>query len=278
MKQLCVIGDPIAHSKSPLIQNAMIKALGLDYEYTAVRVSAGETALFLERARAGEFSGFNATMPHKQNLIPLMDELDADARAFGAVNTVAIREGRAYGYNTDGAGFLAALADAGIDPAGQSVMVLGAGGAARVVAPKLRQEGAKTVFVCNRTPERAMALCRSDVRMTPAGFDPKTLGEIAARCSLVVNCTSLGMTGTGADFPDLFFLEELPSGAAVVDAIYAPPETSLLRRARELGYPTMNGLGMLVNQAVLALERFVGEPIDGKRAKAAALAALGAGR
>lgn len=274
MKKLCVIGDPIAHSKSPLIQNAMIKALGLEYEYSAVRVPAGETAPFLERAKAGEFSGFNATMPHKQDLVPLMDELDADARAFGAVNTVAVRDGKAYGYNTDGAGFLAALADAGIDPAGQTVMVLGAGGAAKVVAPKLREGGARTVFVCNRTPERAMALCGRDVWMTPAKFDPETLAETAARCSMVVNCTSLGMAGTESDFSDLTFLERLPRDAAVVDAIYAPPETTLLRRARELGHPTMNGLGMLVNQAVLALERFVGEPIDREKAKAAALAAL----
>lgn len=274
MKKLCVIGDPIAHSKSPLIQNAMIRALGLEYEYTAVRVAAGETASWLGRARAEGWAGFNATMPHKGELVSLMDGLDADARAFGAVNTVAIREGRAYGYNTDGAGYLDALADVGIDPEGRRVMVLGAGGAARVVAPKLRQGGAQTVFVCNRTPERAIALCRRDAGMTPAGFDPGTLAEIAGRCSLLVNCTSLGMTGTEDDFADLSFLEALPAEAAAVDAIYAPPETALLRRARELGHPTMNGLGMLVNQAVLALEWFVGERIDREKAKAAALAAL----
>ena len=274
MKKLCVIGDPIAHSKSPLIQNAMIQALGLEYEYTAVRVAGADTARWLARAKAEGFSGFNATMPHKENLVPLMDELDADAQTFGAVNTVAIREGRAYGYNTDGAGFLAALADVGIDPAGRGVMVLGAGGAAKVVAPKLREGGAQTVFVCNRTPQRAMALCHRDTGMTPAGFDSETLAEVAGQCSLVVNCTSLGMDGAGGDFDDLSFLEALPAGAAVVDAIYAPPETALLRRARELGHPTMNGLGMLVNQAVLALERFTGGGIDRGKAKKAALAAL----
>ena len=274
MKKLCVIGDPIAHSKSPLIQNAMIQALGLEYEYTAVRVAGADTARWLDRAKAEGFSGFNATMPHKENLVSLMDELDADAQDFGAVNTVVIREGRACGYNTDGAGFLAALADAGIDPMGRRVMVLGAGGAAKVVAPKLREGGAEAVFVCNRTPERAVALCRRDAGMTPAGFDSETLAQIAGQCSLVVNCTSLGMAGAGGEFDDLSFLEALPAGAAVADAIYAPPETALLRRARELGHPTMNGLGMLVNQAVLALERFVGERIDREKAKQAALAAL----
>ena len=157
MKKLCVIGDPIAHSKSPLIQNAMLGALGLagEYRYEAQRVPGDETAQWLARARAEGCAGFNATMPHKEHLVPLMDQLSDDARMYGAVNTVCLRDGRAVGHNTDGEGFLRALKEAGMDPAGKRVLMLGAGGAARAVAPKLLQGGAEAVFVCNRTVERA---------------------------------------------------------------------------------------------------------------------------
>ena len=114
-KKLCVIGDPVLHSKSPLIQNAMIKELGLDYIYLCQPVKAGEAARWLECARFAGYAGFNATMPHKEDLLPLMDELDEDAKLYGSVNTVCIKEGRVYGYNTDGRGFFQALLDAGLE-------------------------------------------------------------------------------------------------------------------------------------------------------------------
>lgn len=274
MKRLCVIGDPIGHSKSPLIQNAMIKALGLDYEYTAVRVPGDQTADWLARARAEGWAGFNATMPHKENLVPLMDELDPLAARCGAVNTVALREGRAFGYNTDAPGFLNALTDLGVDPAGRSVLVLGSGGAAKAVCAALAGAGAR-VTVANRTRSKAEAVCRMDpAHIVPAGFGMEELCRLAEGTGLLVNCTSLGMAGTTHDFTDLSFLDYLPRGAAVCDAIYAPPETALLQRSRELGHPTMNGLGMLVWQAIFALEHFAGQAIDRETAKAAALEVL----
>ena len=224
-KKLCVIGEPVLHSKSPLIQNTMLAALGLEW---------------LECAKFAGYAGFNATMPHKEELVELMDELDGDARLFGAVNTVCIRDGRAYGYNTDGAGFLRALNDEGIDPAGKRVLVLGAGGAAKAVCLKLAQAGAEVV-VCNRTADKAAALC--------------------------ANCTSLGMEGAAGQFEEFSFLDALPAGAPVVDLIYAPAETELLRRAREGGHQTANGFGLLVNQAVLSLEHFTGTAIDAAEMK-----------
>ena len=138
-----VIGEPVLHSKSPLIQNTMLAALGLDYVYLCQPVPRGRCREWLECAKFAGYAGFNATMPHKEELVELMDELDGDARLFGAVNTVCIRDGRAYGYNTDGAGFLRALNDEGIDPAGKRVLVLGAGGAAKAVCLKLAQAGAE---------------------------------------------------------------------------------------------------------------------------------------
>lgn len=224
--------------------------------------TAGDVRRWLECAKFAGYAGFNATMPHKEELLPLMDELDEDARLIGAVNTVCLRDGKAYGYNTDGAGFLRALADENITVEGRRVLVLGAGGAARAVCLKLAQAGAD-VTVCNRTVDKAAALCaRMPERLHPAGFDRDTLHRAAAECALLVNCTSLGMAGAGGRFEDLSFLDALAPETPVCDLIYAPAETELLRQARERGHRTMNGMGLLVHQAVLALERFTGVPID----------------
>ena len=266
-RKLCVIGDPVLHSKSPLIQNTMLAALGLDYLYLCQSVPRGETETWLRCAAFCGYAGFNATMPHKEALVPWMDELDEDARMYGAVNTVCLREGRCYGYNTDGRGFLAALEQAGVATRGQNVLILGAGGAAKAVAPKLCQAGdARQVVVANRTVEKAAALCAGAEkgRMIPTGFAPEELRRAAEQCDLLVNCTNLGMEGTGGQFSDFSFLEALPSHAAVCDVIYAPAETELLRRARERGLRTLNGLGMLIWQAVFALEHFTQTRIDGK--------------
>lgn len=274
-KKLCVIGDPILHSKSPLIQNAMISELGLDYIYLCQKVPRGETERWLRCADFSGYAGFNATMPHKETLALLMDELDPLSAACGAVNTVCIKEGKYYGYNTDGGGFLRALADLGVEESGKRALLLGAGGAAKAVAAALAGAGAY-VTVANRTAEKAEGICEIDpARMTPAGFEPGELCRLAEESDILVNCTSLGMAGTETDFADLGFVDALPRGAAVCDAIYAPAETSLLKRAREKGHPAMNGMGMLLHQAILALERFTGEKLDVDRAKAAAAKALG---
>ncbi len=278
IKPLCVIGDPVGHSLSPRIQGAMLKASGLDaqYRYGARQVPAGDTCRFLAHAAAEGYAGFNATMPHKEALVPLMDELSPDARMYRSVNTVCIKGGRFYGYNTDGVGFLQALREVDMDPEGRKVLLLGAGGAAKAVAPKLIQAGAERVFVANRTVERAAALCAWDEegRMVPRDFRPETLRALAAECTLVVNCTSLGMTGTAGQFEDLTFLEALPHGAGVFDLIYSPAKTALLERAEALGHPISNGLGMLIWQAVFALECFTDTRLDRPAMAAAARKAL----
>ena len=262
-KKLCVIGDPVLHSKSPVIQHAMIEALGLDYIYLCQPVKAGRAAAWLDAAREAGYAGFNATMPHKLDLAPRMDELDEDAALYQSVNTVCIRNGKLYGCNTDGRGFIRALADAGVDPAGRRVLLLGSGGAAKAVALKLVQQGAASVTVCNRTGAKAEELCQyAPAVMKAEGFDQATLRREAARAELLVNCTSLGMAGTGGQFEDLSFLKELPPAAAVCDLIYHPAETELLCRAREAGHPALNGLGMLIYQAVYALEHFADVALD----------------
>ena len=276
MKRLCVIGDPIEHSKSPLIQNAMIRAAGLDCVYDAQLVEKGYTKAWLDYARQHGWAGFNATMPHKQTLVKLVDELSDDAARIRAVNTVCIREGRVYGFNTDGEGVLRALLEADMDPAGKTVLVLGAGGAAKAVVHSLLKAGANKVAVANRTEERAAALCGqvgSD-KLVACGFSRETLCRHAAQSDLVVNCTSLGMTGTAGQFEDLSFLDELKAGAGVFDLIYSPARTLLLTEAERLGHPVANGLGMLIWQAVFALEHFTQTKLDGPAMAAVARQAL----
>ncbi len=273
--RLQVIGDPVLHSKSPVLHGAMLSALGLDAAYDAQVVRRGELPDYLRWARDHGVAGFNATMPHKEDLLPLLDGIDPAARLTGAVNTVCLREGAWVGFNTDGAGALSALGEVlGFDPAGSTVTLLGAGGAAKAVALALAQAGAERVQVCNRTLERAVELCARHPRLTPAPFDPDTLERLCRGADLLVNCTSLGMEGCPRQFEGFSFLDALPPHGAVFDLIYHPAETELLAQARRRGLRAMNGLPMLVWQAVLALEHFLNRPLDRGAMAAAASAAL----
>lgn len=275
--RLQVIGDPVLHSKSPLLHGAMLAALGLDVPYTAHVVRRGELPDYLRWARENGVTGFNATMPHKEDLIPLLDGIDPAARTIGAVNTVCLRDGNWVGFNTDGAGAVAALRDGlGLDLSGLTVTLLGAGGAAKAVALALADAGAERVFVCNRTLPRAEELCAHDPagRLFPNGFDPDTLNRCAARSQLLVNCTNLGMAGCPNQFEGFSFLDALPPDAGVFDLIYHPAETELLTQARRRGLPALNGLPMLVNQAVLALEHFLNRPLNHSAMAEAATAAM----
>lgn len=260
MRGLQVIGDPVLHSLSPQIHGAMLAELGLDIPYEAHVVKKGELPAYLARAKETGLLGFNATMPHKEDLIPLLDGLDGDAARCGAVNTVCIRAGRAVGYNTDGEGCLAALKEAGMWPSGP-VILLGAGGAAKAVGLKLAAAGAERVWVCSRTYGRVEALCALD----PAGvMRPARWEELSRLCrqgELLVNCTNAGMNGS-PQFDSLAFVDELPRGAGVFDLIYHPAETGLLARARGRGLAACNGLPMLIHQAICALEHFLDRPLD----------------
>ncbi|NCB62076.1 MAG: shikimate dehydrogenase [Clostridia bacterium] len=275
MNKLCVIGDPVLHSKSPLIQNAMIKELGIPYVYTAMPVPSGELAAWLERAKAEGYAGFNATMPHKEALIPHIDVLSQEAAASASVNTVCIKGGKLYGYSTDGTGFLQALADAGVVPTGKRVLLLGAGGVAKAVSLGLLSAGVQSAAVCNRTLSKAEKLCAARPELLhPADFSPETLRREAEAADLLVNCTSLGMAGTNGQFDDFSFLDALPPHAAVCDLIYNPAETALLTQSRLRGHFTLNGLGMLIHQAICALEHFTGMQLDAERMRQAVKRAL----
>jgi shikimate dehydrogenase len=250
-----VIGDPVAHSLSPRLHNAAFDALGLDWVSVAFPVRAGMTAAALAGMRALEIAGLSVTMPHKEAAFEAVDEVTEVARRLGAVNCVTRRDGALVGDSTDGAGFLAALRRAaGFDPRGRRCLVIGAGGAARAVIVALADSGAEEVAVVNRTAVRAE---KAAALAGPAGRVAS--GEDVAQADLVVQATPLGMAGgNGADDALPVDPSALHPGQVVVDLVYNPLETPLLAAARAAGADAVTGLGTLVHQAALALERWTG--------------------
>lgn len=266
MKQLCVIGWPVSHSKSPLLHGAMLREMGLPYEYTARPVEPERLEEFLRLFKAEDFAGCNVTMPFKEAILPYLDELDPLAEKLQAVNTVCNRNGKLYGYNTDCPGFTAALVHEGFGGIeGREAVVLGAGGAAKAVALGLCQAGARRVWVANRTAAKAEALAALEpTKINLCPWDTAALSAAAEGADLLVNATSLGMAGQG-QFSDFAFLAALKDSAWVSDLIYHPAETELLRRAKARGLATMNGMPLLMHQAILALEHFTGAKLDPAR-------------
>lgn len=269
-----MIGDPVRHSLSPAIHNAAFAALGLDWVFVALEVAAGEIAPALRGVRALGIDGLSVTMPHKHAVIHLVDRLTPAAEALGAVNCVAREGTMLVGDNTDGAGFVDALrADEGFDPSGCRAVVIGAGGAARAVTHALAGAGAAEVVVVNRTRDRAEAAAAL------AGTAGR-VGEAAdvGLADLVVNATPVGMPRIG---PDGAGVEEMPvaaddlrRGQMIVDLVYAPPVTPLLRAAREQGATAVNGVGMLVHQAGHAFRRWTAQEPPLAAMSAAAIAAV----
>jgi shikimate dehydrogenase len=264
-----VIGDPVAHSLSPTLHNAAFGALGLDWVYVAFPVARGRGADAVAAVRALGLAGLNVTMPHKEDVAGACDDLTADAAALRSVNTVVARpDGRTLGDSTDGPGFLDALADEGIGVAGQPVLVLGAGGAARAVVLALGRAGAQ-VTVAARRPDAAesAAALAPDALPVPIGVvDP-------AGFAVVVNATPLGMSG-GDPLP--VAPDVLHSGQAVVDLVYHPADTPLLTAARARGAAAVNGLGMLLHQAARSFSLWTGEPAPIEAMRAAVTAVLAA--
>lgn len=260
-RKLCIIGDPVVHSKSPLLQNAMCRALGLDYVYLCQPVKPEGLEDFLRAAKTLGYAGFNATMPFKELLIPYLDRLDPLAEKLGAVNTVCIKDGKLYGYNTDCPGYVAALRAGGFAPRGKSALLLGAGGAAKAVAVGLADAGAARIAIANRTREKAETVAGLiSGQGAVLDWNMAALKAEAQGCDLLVNATSLGMGGQG-QFEDFSFLDALPKAALVSDLIYHPARTELLVQAGKRGLRTVNGLPLLMRQAILALEHFTGQAV-----------------
>jgi shikimate dehydrogenase len=269
-----VMGDPVRHSLSPTIHNAAFAALGLDWAYLAFEVPEGAAGLAVGGMRALGIEGLSVTMPHKAAVIPALDALSAEAEALGSVNCISRDGPGLLGDSTDGPGFLDALRiDEGVEPAGLRCVVVGAGGAGRAVARALGQAGAGAVVVVNRSEDPAR---RAAALAGPAGVVGRA--EDVADADIVVNATPLGMgvvVGTyGEPEPLPVDPARLGAGQLVVDLVYHPTSTPLLRAARDAGATAVGGLGMLIHQAAHAFRRWTGEDPPLEAMSAAALAAL----
>jgi shikimate dehydrogenase len=259
-----VMGYPVRHSFSPPMHNAAFAALGLDFCYVAFEVAPENLSAALAGMRGLGLVGLNATIPHKQALLSLLDGISEEARLIGAVNTIHHREGQLWGDNTDGRGFVASLQAAGEEPAGRKVVLLGAGGSARAVSVALARAGVAEIVIANRTLERGVALAaflhqnvqeglaRSVALPSPA------LSAACVEADLIVNTTAAGMYPQVELLP-VTDLPALSSRTLVYDIIYNPRQTRLLRLAAERGARTRNGVDMLVYQGALAFQQWTGQ-------------------
>jgi shikimate dehydrogenase len=274
VKRAFLLAGTASYTVSPAMHNAAFRVLGVSARYEALALTAPELSEAVGRLRAPDCLGANVTLPHKLAALPLLDTLSEAARATGAVNTIVNRGGALEGYNTDATGFMRALREeGGYNPAGQEVVLLGAGGSARAVAYALLRSGVARLAVYNRTPERARALASA---LKPYG-EVEVLAEAQLRgrvraAELLVNTTSVGLSGKQEG------MLPLPKGvlprAMVCDIIYRPPRTKLLECATAAGLAVQNGLPMLVYQGAEALTLWTGLPAPVAAMRAAAEAAL----
>lgn len=252
-----VCGHPISHSRSPLIHGHWLHALGIVGSYEAIDILPEAFANFLRGIEAAGFRGGNITIPHKEAAFATVDGHDEASELIGAINTVWVEEGRLLATNTDWSGFSANLDEGAPEWAdGRRAVVLGAGGSARAILYALLRKGYREVRVVNRTFDRAGELAdRFGERVSAHGWD--AVPELLTDCDLLVNTTSLGMAGRDDTPP--YDLAPLPTSAIVTDIVYVPLQTPLLVAARDRGVKTVDGLGMLLHQAVPGFTRWFGQ-------------------
>jgi len=261
---LGILGFPLGHSLSPLMHNRALQSLGLNYVYVAFAVARHFLADAVKGLRGLGVAGVNVTVPFKEEILPYLDELSTEAQACQAVNVVKNCQGRLVGYNTDGPGFMAALTEAGVTPAGQRIVLLGAGGAARAVAYQLGRAGSQHITCVNRTRGKAEQLAefitgQTGVPASAAGWDEEEVEKAVQAAGMLVNTTPVGMFPATREMPPVnpeWFHHEL----VVCDVIYNPAQTRLLLAARQRGLRTVDGVGMFVHQGALAFEIFTGCP------------------
>ncbi len=260
-----VIGSPITHSMSPHIHNDAFKQMDYNAHYHAFHIEPDELEDAVKGMKALGVSGFNVTIPHKEAIIPLLDEVDEAARRIGAVNTVVNRDGVLIGYNTDGKGYVEALKEVTMLK-NKRVLIIGAGGAARAIFYTLAKEGNIQIDLYNRTACKAVELIQEfSLNHLAKGISSKEAVNRMKDYDVVVQTTSVGMFPYTEESP--FPLINIKEGAVFSDIIYNPIETRLLRDAKALGAVTQNGVSMFAYQAAFAFEHWTGQLPDTDRMK-----------
>lgn len=273
---LGIIANPIRHSKSPMMHNTAFEALGLDYVYTAFEVRPRDLARAVEGLKALGVVGFNVSMPYKRDIIPLLDGISEVSRLCGSVNTVVNREGKLWGTVTDGIGWMRSVEEAGFDLKGQKLTLLGGGGAATAIAVQAALDGVAEIRIFNRRgPSHSRAQALADTIGAESGCvvracllkDERALAGALGDSALVCNATGVGMgalEGQSLITDPALLRPEL----ICADVIYAPEETAFLKLARQVGCPTLNGLGMVLYQGAESFRLWTGleMPIDAVRA------------
>ncbi|MGQ9781777.1 MAG: shikimate dehydrogenase [Nitrososphaeria archaeon] len=262
IKVCCVIGDPIEHTLSPLIHNKAFQYLGLDFVYVAFKVKKEALKKAVDGMRAFNIRGMNVTIPHKVRVADYLDAVDEAARDIGAVNTIVNDNGRLTGYNTDADAAVKALTDNDIILKDKKVIVLGAGGAARAITFSIAKEKPDQIVILNRTRERAKELAEHILRktgtpVTANGLDHQSMTRELRNADLVINCTPIGMSPNidQSPIPRRLLRREM----TVMDAVYNPLETRLLKDAREASSTTVSGIDMFIHQAASAFEMWTGQ-------------------
>ncbi|MCZ6672354.1 MAG: shikimate dehydrogenase [Verrucomicrobia bacterium] len=270
-----VFGHPVAENPTIVMLEAAFHAANLNWRYLTIEVLPEDLAAAVTGMRAMQFQGINLTIPHKVSVIPLLDDVESDAKLIGAVNTVRKDGNRLIGENTDGKGFLRNLREgAGMDPGGKRFVFFGAGGAARAMTVELALAGAESLTIVNRTPERGEPLAQLIRENTPAHAEFVHWNHpysIPADTDVVVNATSIGLFPDVSEKPDIDY-DSFSDSMVVCDVIPNPPQTAFLDEARLRGARTLDGLGMLVYQGAIGFTLWTGKepPVEVMRQALAA--------
>jgi shikimate dehydrogenase len=267
-----IIGDPVEHSLSPMMHNAAFKKLGLNLVYVAFTVTPTKLKTALLGAKSLGLRGLNVTMPHKNAVISHLDAVDSTAKAIGAVNTVLNNQGKLIGYNTDGRGAMIALQENGVYPTEKKMVLLGAGGAAKAIAYQAAQD-VEELVILNRTPEKAKKLAEAlksfGAKVKGGTLSSEVLKQELPTTDILVNATSVGM------HPDVDISpvpsDLLHSNLSVMDIIYNPLETRLLKDAKSAGAKVGSGIEMLLYQGAVAFEIWTNCPAPVEVMREAAL-------
>ena len=267
-----VIGDPIEHTLSPIMHNAAFQSLGLDYVFLAFKVKPPQVEAAVNGMRALNIRGLNVTMPHKTTVIDHLDRVDLSAQIVKSVNTILNKESLLFGFNTDGVGALKALRESGVEPKGRKVLLLGAGGAARAIAYTLSKE-ADELAILNRTCKDAQNLAKllektANKKIVSGSLSPGEIQNSIQDSDILINATSIGMKPKAEESP--VPLKLLSPNLAVMDIVYNPLETKLVKDAKSVGAKVVSGVEMLIYQGAASFEIWTGKsaPVEVMRKEA----------